>query len=454
MNQQANAWLRMGRQLRRKVNFGHWLDKAAVPTVATAGCASAGLLLVRHQWPSLNEIWLPAASLCLPLIALLAALWLARRSFITIDQALVRLEMKYGLHAALSTAHAGVGNWPPVPLRKHDGLRWRWSRACIPPLLAAMLIAGAWFVPVTARTDVSRITEPASWNLVETNLQSMIEQRLIEPRSTEDTKKAIDSLRERPQEQWFDHSSIEAGDRILLDHQRDVSDLERRMRDASRALRNAARARQGMEPNQNSPDPTLAGIPAALKMGDLVPNQELIEKLQQMLDPENGGLNQIDPRQLADLLDQLEKNADLLAEMLGQFQGLPGIDPADLAGDGQGQGQCNGECGGQCDGQCDGKGKPGQGAPMRGPGEGGPLFGKERNGLEAQQPKPLPTGDLSRSTPGDLVGVGETKHEIDPTQSPTLSNGGSPVQPGDGGGAVWQDSLDPKEQDALRKFFE
>jgi hypothetical protein len=53
-----------------------------------------------------------------------------------------------------------------------------------------------------------------------------------------------------------------------------------------------------------------------------------------------------------------------------------------------------------------------------------------------------------------MVGEAEARHEVDADDSPTLRSGGAPVQPGDGGGAVWSDSLHPSEQEALRRFFE
>ena len=65
---------------------------------------------------------------------------------------------------------------------------------------------------------------------------------------------------------------------------------------------------------------------------------------------------------------------------------------------------------------------------LRIPGEGGPLFGKSKDGLNPELNKPLPTGDLSRAAPGDLAGISNARHEVDPNSAPTVGSGGAPTQ--------------------------
>ena len=59
MNKPAVDWLRLARGLCRKVNFGCWLDQAAVPVVVMAGVAAGGLLVMRHYAPESGGAWLP-----------------------------------------------------------------------------------------------------------------------------------------------------------------------------------------------------------------------------------------------------------------------------------------------------------------------------------------------------------------------------------------------------------
>jgi len=448
MSDSSASWLSLARRLCCKVNFAFWLDRAAVPVVVMAGVAAGGLLMVRHHWPDTAHQWLFAMGALLPMAALLWAWWRSRKRFIGIDEAMVRLEVRHGLHAALSTARAGAGAWPPVPAAADDGLSWRWGRAGFPPLLAAGLVAAAWLLPVTARPTATQVSEPAAWSLVEADLQTLVEQRVVDEPSTEDARQAIEALRERPQGEWFDHSSIEAGDRILLAHQRDMAALEAKMRETVRALRQAAEPRPGNPNNQPALDQAFNGMLHGLRTGGLRPDPELMEKLSKLAGENGSALNQLDAQQLAELLERMEENARLLAEMCDRFQGMP-----DFMAHCEG-GECNGtgEDGDMLAGF--GQGDDGRGAPARGPGEGGPLFGDENDGVDATLHMPLPAGDLSRAAPGDMIGETEARHDDDAGDSPVLRSGGAPVQPGDGGGAVWNDTLHPSEQQALRRFFE
>ena len=445
MNDPAATWLRLARRLCRKVNFAFWLDCAAVPVVVMAGMGAGALLLVRHYWPDVADQWLIPVTSSLLVAAMCGSWWRSRKRFIGIDEALVRLEVRRGLHAALSTARAGAGEWPPVPASVDDGLGWRWGRAGLPPLLAAGLVAAAWMLPVTARPTASRVSEPAAWGVVEADLQTLVEERVVDEPSTQETRKAIEALRERPQGEWFNHSSIEAGDRILLTHRRDMAALEAKMREVARSLRQAADPRPGNQNQAGQPalDAAFSEMVEGLRNGSMRPDAELMDKLSQLAAEHGSSLNQLDPQQIAQLLERMEENARLLAEMGEQLEGMPGF-TGECAGGGE-----NGEGPG-----AEGQNDRGRGAPARGPGEGGPLFGGERDAVDATLHKPLPAGDLSRAAPGDMVGESEARHEVDAGDSPMLRSGGAPVQPGDGGGAVWSDTLHPSEQRALRRFFE
>lgn len=453
MRETAVVWLRLARRLCLKVNVASWLDRAAVPVVVMAGVAAGGLLVLRHHAPQSGRWWLPALCVALPLAALVWSWWRSREKFIGLDEALVRLEVRHHLNAALSTAWAGVGPWPPAPAVSDDGLHWRWGRAGLPPLLASGLVVAAWLLPVTARPTAPKVSEPAAWNMVESDLQTLVEERVVEEPSTEETRKAIESLRERPRSEWFDHSSVEASDRILLGHQRDLSALEGKMREVAEALRDAAAPQAGLQQDPAAQGAAFEEMLNGLRNGGLRPDAGLMEKLAEMAGENGAGLNRLDPQQLQEMLENLEENARLLSEMREQLQGMPGgMGQGEMGGDGQEGGQGPGQNGEGENGE--GEGDEGQGGPSRGPGKGGALFGKEKEGVDATQRQPLPSGDLSRAAPGDALGVGEARHEIDENDSPGLRSGGAPVQPGDGGGEVWRDTLHPSEQEALRRFFE
>ena len=88
----------------------------------------------------------------------------------------------------------------------------------------------------------------------------------------------------------------------------------------------------------------------------------------------------------------------------------------------------------------------------RGPGSSDDLFGEAATDLEAAKPKPLKPNDLSRSAPGDLLKTEDHAHDIEST-SPAIRQAG-PANLSGGGSNTWQDSLQPGEQEAMKRFFE
>lgn len=445
MSRNGRYWLSKASQLRRKINLAVWLELIAIPGVISAGVTAAAILLLRHYWPQLHPSWQWLISTLPILICGAASIAAARSRFIPLQAALIRLECRHQLNAALSTAHEGAGPWPPPSDHVHDGLHWSWSRASLPCLLMLALIFTAWSLPVKTPTKAaSVISEPASWKLVENSLAKLIKNNLVDKSSTEPAQKAIEALRERPQEKWFDHSSIEAGDRIVESHQRELFELENNLRETARALRDLAELRKGIQSQGPPPDARYSDLLSELRMGGLKPDEELLKKLSELQGENGTPLNQLDIRQLADLLDQVEGNARKLSEMLGQMQGnqASGEQPGQNAQQ-PGFGQNGDQLG------------PIQGEPPRGPGQGGALEGEPKDlELDPLQNAPLQAGDTSRSLPGDFLGEGEAKHHVDTNHSPTLSTGGAASQPGDGGSAVWRESLHPSEQEALKRFFE
>ncbi len=62
--------------------------------------------------------------------------------------------------------------------------------------------------------------------------------------------------------------------------------------------------------------------------------------------------------------------------------------------------------------------------------------------------------DLSNAAVGDLMGLGSGKHEVDNNAWNGPQAGGTISSTGSGGEAVWEQSATPREQEALRRFFQ
>jgi hypothetical protein len=96
---------------------------------------------------------------------------------------------------------------------------------------------------------------------------------------------------------------------------------------------------------------------------------------------------------------------------------------------------------------------PGKGRVDRGPGHSPGVLGAEKDPLETGELTGLEAKDLSRASPGDLLELQDSEHEVDHSPS-GISQGGNTDATGKGGDRVWRDALDPAEQRTLKRFFE
>jgi hypothetical protein len=167
-----------------------------------------------------------------------------------------------------------------------------------------------------------------------------------------------------------------------------------------------------------------------LRTGGMKPNEQLLQQLAQMGLKDAQGLSK---EQLQSLAEALKKNSEALKEALKNSPEL-----------------CLAECQGNCD-------KDGEKAAPGGKGggkKGAPLtMKKDETNLESKKTEALTTEiDIKRLAPGDVLGVTDGKHEVD--KNATLAKQGGDIQnTGDGGAAVWQNSLLPAEREALKRYF-
>ena len=64
----------------------------------------------------------------------------------------------------------------------------------------------------------------------------------------------------------------------------------------------------------------------------------------------------------------------------------------------------------------------------------------------------LKSEDLSKSLPGDLLELKDSKHDVDKSKV-GLRAGGNVDNESEGGSRVWKESLLPSEKRALKNFF-
>ncbi len=462
-----SEWNRQAATVARKINLAWWIETLSVPLVVIGLVGACVLLLVRREVPDAQPwaLWSSAAGV----VAVLAGItWLvARGRFEQPEQSMVRIEASMRMRNALSAARAGVSPWPDMPPRVDAGVDWAWQRVLVPPLAAlAFLIAGL-LIPVSARTTgpVDHKDEPQAWKNLETDLERLDQEQVIDENYIEEMRKKVEELRDQKEEDWFSHSSLEATDTLAKEHNAQLEKLERELGRADKAMGNLQKNASGMSAGEkdkllNQFDQALQG----LQNGALKPNQALMDQLKG-LDPKN--LGQMNQEQLQQLKDNMKKAAQACKDCQGNGQGEgqgagegnndwnDELNDGQGKGEGQGQGQGQGkDGGGQGEGQDGQQGDgPGNGGVSRGPGHAGGVLGKEGERLDIGDLTPIESKDLSNALPGDLLNLEDGKHDVDKSRVGPRS-GGDASSTGAGGDRVWKDSLDPQEQKALKKFFE
>tara|TARA_R110002096_G_scaffold407070_1_gene605483 strand:- start:301 stop:1629 length:1329 start_codon:yes stop_codon:yes gene_type:complete len=428
-------WEREAAGVARRVNAGWWLERFNLILVVSLILFSAVILCLR----TFQIAWVETSA---PMIALsgiaasaglLAWIW-SRKHYIDKEDAMVRLDDRLHLNNGLSAALARVAPWPVYEAGKgDDGLQWRWGVAVLPGIVAAVLVVAAWFVPVISLKGKEALVtnEPSAWGQMEEWVATLEEEELIDPDSLKEIEEKIEELREKPEEDWFAHSSLEATDTLKDSLGRDIQKLGSDMGTIERDLESLRSFSSEM--TDAGREMLLRELDEALQnlaMNGLEINSELARQL-----------SQIDPSQLSQEMMKNLSSAEMQAlqkkmckacDALGSMEGLPALSESQKMMMGIGM-------------------MPGAGGLSRGRGDA-PLFYGDEEDLGTSRIEKVENLDLSRATPGDLLAVGETEHEDD-MEASKAQTGGKVNSNGTGGDAVWRDSLLPDEKAVLKRYF-
>ncbi len=435
-------WRRRAASLARHFNLGWWLER--FNSLLLGGLLLFGILLLaartwRAEWLSHARVGMSLAAL---FVLLGVAAWcLARRRFIGPEVGLVRLDDRLSLNNRLASASSAVGPWPEIP---GDGVRparfsWNAGRALFPGLGALLLVAAAWLAPIPKATPPrADLVEPGAWKQMEDWLATLKEEELIEEESISEFEGRIEELRDRPEEEWFSHSSLEATDTLRESLGRELSNLGEEMnaleRDLS-ALQSFASQMSGEAREQREKE--FEEALDALEGSGLEVNEALMKQLQE-IDPSKLGqetMGGLSPEEMKALQEQLRKGSGAL----GSMEGLPPLDGG-MGGD-EGLAGLGGE------GE-----SPGKGDVSRGRADAPLFFGDEEDNLKTANLEQVTNDDLSKAAIGDALGIGETKREIDESESGRVG-AGAVGSSGRGGQAVSREALLPDEQAALKRYF-
>ena len=305
---EEKKWRKIALQTARKINVGWWLQMLGTPLLITALLIACAVLITRREFDFIPWPGLLAGSF--GILALTACTcWLAARPrFESEQQSLVRIEAAMRLRNALTAADHGVAPWPDVPSIIDDGVHWHWKRL-ITPLAGALLIMICGFIiPVQAKSDTSQTQqEPSAWGELDTNLDQLDNQEIVQKEYLEEMRKKLEELRKQSEDDWFSHSSLEATDTLKQNHLTEQENLKKNLERAERSLKNLQN--HGAKMNAKQKQRLLNEFDQAVKkmqQGNMQPNKELLDQLEK-LDP--GKLNQLTPEQLDQLRENMRKHA-------------------------------------------------------------------------------------------------------------------------------------------------
>jgi hypothetical protein len=448
----SRAWLRTAARLARRFNLGLWLETTLPVWAGTSVFAACALLILRnHGVADLGWFWVGTA---VALIASALAVYLVhtRRHLVTPEQALVWLEHRLHLHNRLTAATAGVGVWPELrPELGNEALElveWRPTRILPSPLFSIALIAAAALIPLTPDTDASvppPVAPPLAWSEMERWLDAIEETELVDEQAVESWRERVDSLKSQPEEEWYTHSSLEAGDSLREELASELRALERGLAEAEASVSEMLELERNASPEKRRL------------------SQERLSRALDELDLQTLPLSPKVQRQLMTLArernvkpmseEQLERLRQRLRERSYANLPRPGDDAYGflVPGGADGSGASRGE---GSAGEGTGGNRPGRGGVTRGPGSAPLELADDRTELGTTRIEDVIGREPLGTEFGDTVAVGIGEHDVDTSGFRRGRDAGAIAATGEGGELVWSQTLTPEERRVLKKYFE
>ena len=434
-------WQSLIRRLANVVNLGWWLDSWLPMGFGVCLAGAAGILFWRVLGlPHEDMSWVVIGGALL--IALLVARVTAGRRFETLETSRVRLEDALGLRARLTAAQQGVCPWPRFPDEQVAlPIQWQWRRPLGLALFAVTLLMLANWVPVPhPKPPKPRIIEkPTAVKQVEAWIDKLRKDNAVKPELLDDVEKKIEDMLKRPSDQWYEHASLEAAENLRDETGKELQELGSNLEQTQGTLSTLAQlGNQLSETSKKGLNKQLRQNLQGLRSGAMQAGEDLLKQLEGM-DPK--ALSGMSREQMNELQKRLKQNAEALREALAN---APQFSFEEHEKKGKGKGEGEGE---------DGDGEGGEGAATRGRGDADlTVTKKETHGKTDRNEAANPTIDPERVAPGDLLGMSDGKHKVD--KNAAIGTAGGAIQnAGEGGSAVWKETLVPAEREVLRRYF-
>lgn len=430
----SRFWIRTAARVARRLNIGRWLERALPVWAGTSVVAACTLLLFRNRGVTDLTWFYVAVPVAFIVSGLLVYVVDSRRHLTTPEQALVWLEHRLHLNNRLSAAAAGVGDWPEPRPEAVELLEWRPARVVPAPLFSMALITAATLIPVSlAREPVpSPTAPPLAWTEMERWLEEVKETEIVDEQALEAWEKRIDSLKDQPKEEWYSHSSLEAGDSLREELASELRALERGLEEAEASITEMLELDENASPEKRRlskqrlskalDDLDLATLPLSRKV-----------KRQLMTLAREREVKPMTKEQLEQLRKRLRER---------QYANLP--KPGDEAYAFLTPGGTEGESS---------SGQPGKGGVTRGPGSAPLELADERTELGSERIEDVLGREPMGTEFGETIAVGIGEHDEETETFRGAQDAGAVASTGEGGELVWSQTLTPEERRVLKKYF-
>lgn len=423
-------WTRKANALRFLVNSGWWWTSWVKGMLGGAVPVAVGLLTLRVMERPVGGLWF--------LYFLWSVVWgvwslrAARVHLLTLPSALSRIDVSLGHHHRLVSALDGVGPWPEPPPRVRLPLRWEARVAAIPPLVVALLLVTAARVPLRPAEEQEEIVrqEPAAWTEIETFIEEVRREELISEEALEVLERELSALRDKPREEWYRQGSLETTDQLRSEVEREARALMNNLQQMAALIETAAAQRDQLSPDlQDRMNEAFQELLREVGASPLSLTPEMLAQLQEM------DLSQIEQLSAEDL-QTLEEKLSGACELLGMCMVSAGMNPGDEEGMAMLAAMLDGASG------LPGDTESAQ-TPLR--------LGDAHPRADPGQSLALEHPDMARAALGDMLGIAEGEHEVDPLRA---AGPGGGFAPGGEGEAVWQDDILPTEEAFLQNYFQ
>jgi hypothetical protein len=415
-------WVGAARRLALRRNIAAWMDAFLPAVLGFSIAAAVGLLALRLMglagW-ELRFLWYGWGG-ALALAAVVCAALAGRHPF-TLTDSLARLDEVARLHNRLTAAHSGVGPWPASKPGIRDTVRWNWPRLTVPVLIGGLLLGAA------ALLDLPRVTlgakpneEPIAWTHLESWLKTLDQAKIVDQPALDKLKEQVEEFRDEPEQEWYSQSSLEAGDALEQQTGQSLKAMEENLAKSSDLVAQAQLANQMSASQLQTLSASLENVAQGMISGNLPLNRELAGQLRSF-DPSS--LKSMTQSQYQALQQRLAMGQRVCSQCVGPHPGLSGTN-------------------------CE--------MPSGHPGGGGPAqltLHDQPEDLRTKQTQGASNDDMSRALPGEVIAIAKGRHNVDTNTPAGPVEAGAISSAGQGGDAVWRDSLTPDERQVLQKYF-